>query len=45
MTLQSFCSRWERVADLVDFQMSSEKDTSRMKSILLSLKNAPTAAS
>ena len=40
-----FSSRWEKVADLIDFQKSSEKDTSRMKSILLSLKNAPAQAS
>ena len=40
-----YLSRWERVADLIDFQKTSDKDTSRMKSLLLSLKNAPAQAS
>ena len=34
-------SHWERITDLIDFQKATDKDTSRMRSILLSLKNAP----
>ena len=36
-----FPSQWERITDLIDFQRATDKDTSRMRSILLSLKNAP----